>query len=250
MEARTIDEVIEGLDGIIAWAKTHRSRLGYFAALYRRVTVRVREGIVAGSFADGGRMEHLDVAFANRYIDAVASYTAGRPVTRSWRVAFDASHDWSAIVLQHLLLGINAHINLDLGIAAAHTAPGPAIDDLQGDFDKINQVLASLVNTVEADLARVWPMLKLLDWIAGRTDEAVINFSIDVARQEAWKVATLLAHLDPEAATSEIERIDARIALLGRSVQHPGFLVGTVTNCIRLGELHTIPEIITILQQD
>ena len=249
MQAQTIDEVIEQLDDIILWAQANKSRLGYFAALYRRVTVKVKEGIAAYLFADGRRMEQLDVVFANRYLEAFTAYRSGRETTQSWRVAFDASHDWSAIVVQHLLLGINAHINLDLGIAAAQTAPGNAIEGLNEDFDRINRVLASLINTVEQELAKVWPMLKLLDWIAGRTDEAVINFSIDLVRQQAWNVATQLAPLDPDNAAHQITEIDTTVSILGHSIQHPGLIVGTVTNCIRLGERHSIPEIISILQQ-
>ncbi|MSV32951.1 MAG: hypothetical protein EXQ57_10585 [Bryobacterales bacterium] len=37
--ANSIDEVIDALTVIIERAKTERSRLGYFPALYRRVTV-------------------------------------------------------------------------------------------------------------------------------------------------------------------------------------------------------------------
>ena len=250
VHAQTIDEVISQLDGIIQWAHENKSRLGYFAALYRRVTVKVKQGIAGNFFADGKRMEHLDVVFANRYLDAISAYRAGGQTTRSWQIAFDASHDWSAIVLQHLLLGINAHINLDLGIAAAQTAPGNAIEDLMGDFDRINHVLASLVKTVEDELTQVWPMLKLLDWIAGKSDEAVINFSIDLARMAAWDVARQLAYLDQTILAQQISEIDERVSLLGHSIQHPGFIVGSVTNCIRLGERRGISEVISILQRE
>jgi len=37
---------------------------------------------------------------------------------------------------------------------------GHPIDKLHGDFNKINEVLASLVNEVENDLAEIWPTLK------------------------------------------------------------------------------------------
>jgi len=51
--ARTIDEVIVHLDDIIARSIREQSRLGYFAALYRKVTVKVKEGIAQGRFEDG-----------------------------------------------------------------------------------------------------------------------------------------------------------------------------------------------------
>ena len=69
MAATDIDGVIQQLDVIIDWAHRHKSRLGYFAALYRKVTLKVKEGISEGFFEDGERMERLDVVFANRYLD-------------------------------------------------------------------------------------------------------------------------------------------------------------------------------------
>jgi len=48
--ARTIDDVIRQLEGIIARSIREKSRLGFFAALYHKVTIRVREGIAAGQF--------------------------------------------------------------------------------------------------------------------------------------------------------------------------------------------------------
>ena len=248
MPAQTIDEVVDQLDEIIRWAKTNNSRLGYFPALYRKVTIAVRQGIADRVFDDGKRMERLDVLFANRYIDAFTAYRAGKPTTMSWQSAFYASHDWSAIVLQHLLLGINAHINLDLGIAAAQTCPGNTIDTLQGDFDRINTILSSLVQNVEDALTKVWPMMKLLDWIAGKNEEALINFSIGIARKEAWNAARHLASLDSVAAAKQISSIDQGVALLARSIQHPGPIVGSVTNFIRLGERGNVPQIIQLLE--
>ncbi|CAN0563847.1 unnamed protein product, partial [Laminaria digitata] len=72
--ATTIDEVILALDEIIAHAKRDASRLGYFAALYRRVTIKIKEGIASGIYEDPERMEQLDVIFANRYLTAYRAY--------------------------------------------------------------------------------------------------------------------------------------------------------------------------------
>lgn len=67
-------------------------------------------------------MEIFDSLFAQRFFDAFDSYHGGEPVTKSWVVAFDASGANEYLVMQHMLLGINAHINLDLGISAAETS--------------------------------------------------------------------------------------------------------------------------------
>ncbi|MGH2645477.1 MAG: DUF5995 family protein, partial [Chitinophagaceae bacterium] len=117
MIANSIEEVISYLDKIIQSCKEKSSRMGYFASLYRAMTAGVQTGIAQGAFEDGPRMERLDVTFANRYLDAYTTYISGKQTTHSWMHAFVASEQTNLTVVQHLLLGINAHINLDLGIA-------------------------------------------------------------------------------------------------------------------------------------
>ena len=247
MRPNTIDEVIYKLDSIIDWARTNHSRLGYFAALYRKVTVRVKEGIASGFFDDGERMERLDVVFANRYLEAFERFQRNKVLTRSWKVAFDASKAWWPIVLQHLLLGMNAHINLDLGIAAARTSPGDAVHRLKNDFMKINEILASLVDGVQRELAEIWPVLALLDRVGGRTDEALLNFSMEKARDCAWGVAEILAPLGEADRMSGIDDLDKKVVSVGYKVLRPGLIIGGVNKIIRLGERGTIPHIIDIL---
>src|SRR5690606_32359215 len=105
-------------------------------------------------------MEKLDIIFANRYIDAYYAWKNNGNITKSWEKAFEMSASFWPVVLQHLLIGMNAHINLDLGIAAAEISKGVNINDLENDFKKINTILSSLVNKVQNDLAEMWPALK------------------------------------------------------------------------------------------
>jgi len=242
-----IDDVVDRLDGVVAWARANQSRVGYFAALYRRVTVEIRRGIREGRFDDGPRMERLDVFFAARYLEAFERWRDGEPTTRSWAVAFDAAASWWPIVLQHLLLGINAHINLDLGIAAVRTSPGAALPALEDDFLRVNQILSSLVDDVQERLSGVWPLLRVLDWVGGRTDEATVHFSIARARDEAWAFAHRLNGLEGADRQREVEGMDGKIADLGRLVRRPGLLLGTAVKIVRLGELRSVEGVIDLL---
>lgn len=247
MPDRTIDDVIADLDEVVRICRNRRSRAGYFPALYRRVTVEVRDWIRNDRFDDGARLERLDVVFADRYLEAWRAREAGGPVTRSWTVAFDAADMWWPIVLQHLLLGMNAHINLDLGIAAAGTAPGQGIHALRGDFMRINELLASMVDDVQERLAGVWPWLRALDWVGGATDEATVHFSMERARDAAWASAVGLASLPAEAWALHIEATDRLVAALGSRVRHPGVRVGTALRAVRLGELRDPVAIMDLL---
>lgn len=247
MLANSIDEVIDRLDAVIDWTRQRQSRLGYFAALYRKVTAAVRDEIRNGGFEDDARMERLDVVFANRYLEALDRHRNGRSPTRSWMFAFSVADRWWPIVLQHLLLGMNAHINLDLGIAAATVAPGEEIHGLQRDFDRINEILARLGDESQRELARVWPALELLDKIAGKTDDAIINFSIEKARACAWRAALDLARLGTDDRKAKIAGLDRDVALFARLILRPGPVSSVVTRIVRIRERGSIPEIIELL---
>lgn len=245
--AKSIDEVLLGLDLILAESANRRSRLALFAALYRLVTARVQQGIRDGRFADGPRMERLDTVFAGRYLDAFAGFKLGMPVTKSWRVAFNAAEDSSLIGLQHLLLGMNAHINLDLGIAAATVCPGPAIDGLRGDFDRINDVLAELLSGVQAALGAASPMLATLDKFCGSADESFAGFAMGKARKQAWRVATVLATLPPEHHDMAIALLDQQTATLGRLITRPDPTTRAALALIRLRESDDIAALTAAL---
>ncbi len=210
--AETIDDVIEGLEKIIDWAYQKNSRLGYFPALYIKVTREVKEEIQAGFFDDGPRMERLDVEFADRYLDAFYAYRDGRPLTKSWQVTFEAAENKNLLILQHLLLGMNAHINLDLGIATAKVCPGTEIATVEKDFNRINGILFKLTNEVQRKIDTLSPWMAVLDWVGGRKDEKFADFSLEMARKGAWMFAKEMANSDPEQGQQSIELRDQVVA--------------------------------------
>jgi len=247
-KTETIDQVIDQLKEIIEWSRTTKSRLGYFAALYRKVTIKVKEGIVENFFDDGERMERLDVIFANRYLSAVEAYRNNAQPTNCWKYSFQVAKQQWPIVLQHLLLGMNAHINLDLGIAAARTAPSTELPSLHNDFNRINKILTELVADVQNDLAQIWSILRFMNRYLGNIETAIINFSMEKARNNAWSVAERLAPLTESAQKVEIAKLDAEVAEFARVIRHPGVIGSTVSRLIRLGERGSIPKKIDILE--
>jgi hypothetical protein len=215
MQAKTIDEVITRLEGIIEECIATRSRLGYFAALYNRVTLAVREGIRKGEFDDGPRMERLDVTFANRYLTAYEQYRAGELPSRSWLKAFEAAENPDLVVLQHLLIGMNAHINLDLAVAAVRTSPGSQLAPLQPDFDRINTVLATLTPLVEQEIDQESPIFQKLTRIAPALELKAVGFAMDEARKAAWSFAQKLAFLSLQQQVPAMAARDTEVAILG-----------------------------------
>jgi len=246
--ANTIDEVIAVLEAIIIESEKNNDPLGYFAALYQNVTIGVKEGIANNFFEDGPRMEQLDIVFANRYLNAWYSYKNNGPVPLSWKRAFELSTSYWPIVLQHILMGINAHINLDLGTAAAEISRGKNLGDLENDFNKINTILSSLVHEVENDLSAVWPALKyLLKW-SGKVDDYLVDFSMKLAREGAWKYASQLVDVPEPGVQLFIDERDQRVADKVHIITKPGMLATAVMGIIRLTERGSVSDKILTLK--
>jgi hypothetical protein len=243
--ADTIDEVIARLEAIIEECIARGDRLGYFAALYNRVTEAVKAAIANGEFQDGPRMERLDVIFANRYLTAYDQFRAGEVPSRSWLKAFTAAASDRHIVLQHLLIGMNAHIGLDLGVAAARVAPGAGLAGLRTDFDRINTILAALTPVVEAEIDAVSPRFDELSKLTPALDLKLVGFGMDEARVAAWSFAQALAPLPPEQQTPLMARRDDEVTLLGDVIVADGLIV----DLIRAKESRDVPAIIRDLAQ-
>lgn len=247
MRADDINDVIEALTAIVARARDQADRVGYFAALYRQVTVAVRDAIMAGRFDDGQRMSRFDALFGNRYFDALEGWQGGRGAPRCWKIAFELTRNADAIIVQHVLLGVNAHINLDLAVAAAQISPGASIDRLRRDFLLINEILNGVLAQVQHVVDQISPYLGLLDTFGGRDEEQILDFSIRAARQEAWQNAVLLAHQTGQEQEQTITRLDSRTAMLARLLSRPGGLARPAVELIRSGETTPVPQVITQL---
>ena len=166
----------------------------------------------------------------------------------SWQKAFKLSTYYWPIVLQHLLIGINAHISLDLGIAAAEISKDKDLADLKNDFNKINEILSSLVSEVENDLAEIWPRLKWILKMTRNVDNFLVDFSMEIARDGAWRFAESLAGQSAEKWKDLIEKRDQKVARNASIITNPGIIAKIILWIIRLGERGTVAEKMKKLQ--
>jgi hypothetical protein len=248
--AKTIDEVLKQLDAIIADSVKNNDPSGFFAYIYRRTTAEIKKSIVKGEFEDNDRMEKFDVLFANKYLEAYRDFHGSLSVCRPWAAAFRAKNDRQTII-QHVILGMNAHINYDLGMAAAEFTRGGEIDKLKNDFMKVNEVLNSLVDELQVKVGRVSRLMFLLDWIGKRSDEEVMNFSMAKARQQAWNFATVLAVLPEQEQKNAIDKVDAIIGNLADTVKRPPVkLAAVVINIISRFEEKDVKKVLRRLEED
>lgn len=246
-----IDDVILRLDEIITHAKKIKSRTGYFASMYKRVTIEIKNKTEAGFFDNNERMRKLVVVFANRYLEAYYLFHENGNCTSSWKVAFEATKKRTPLVLQHLILALNAHIGLDLCVAAATICPGEEIIDLKNDFEKINTVLDSLVTIMRSELEKIWPVLKPVDFVGGKLEEKLTDFSIQKARDAAWKNALRFANTkkEEELQILLVER-DKHVSKFGKELHNPGLLFNWFLLLLRLFEIGDIKKKIAALNRN
>lgn len=242
MQATNIDDVLVQLRAII---ETHRgSPMAFFPAVYRATTARVKAGIEKGTFADGARMDRFVTVFANRYLASLdaAPGVAATPA-RSWQVAFDTVARPHTMILQHVLLGMNAHINYDLPLAVIAASNGSNVAELEQDFNAINDILEALLDPVQEVIDGFSPLLNVLDKVGGRTDEQLVTFSIKTARAEAWHEANRLAGESAKQRERSNQSLDRRVALLASSIIVPDGPLGLATALIARTESTDIAAI-------
>ena len=74
-----------------------------------------------------------------------------------------------------------------------------------------------------------------------------MNFSMQKARDEAWKFATALAVLPEDEQQAKIAEKDEKIAVLANIVRNPGWLVNPFAFLIRILETSNVRKVINVL---
>ena len=212
-DATSLDEAIQRLDEIIRYAAGENHALGYFPVVYRQVTRQVTQVIVDDAtpyFENPELVRRVTLDFANRYFKAFRKYISStnsvehgidrHPSDRvgtCWGVAFRRRSSRRLTPIQHVLLGMNAHILYDLAPSVISTArrmqPEIAVKELIPDvFPRINTILQALVNDVQSRINRGSFWLRLLDRLFGSVDERLAKYFLAGLRQQALSNAIAL----------------------------------------------------------
>lgn len=234
---KTLTEVVARIDDIIHWSLEKKSPIGYFACTYRLMTLAVQRGLQNGSFENVPRMTALDIAFAQRYFQAWESYRRGEQCTHAWNAAFAATKNPKLLLMQHLTLGINAHINLDLGIAAASVVPRGQVALLKKDFFAINTVIGSINQKVQDSLSRLCAPVALADELLAEKDNLFLDFVLTKARDTSWAAATVLCNTPSLLHPTLIKMLDNAATAVAHNIvaapKTPPKLLAALKQCER-----------------
>jgi hypothetical protein len=243
-----VDDVLDEIRSIIKWCKDSESPLGYFAALYLRVTLAIKQAIEDDRFDDGQRMVDFDVAFARHYFDAFDAHRNGKTdPPQAWKVAFeDRDGQNPLIILQQLMTAMNAHIDLDLGVVTDEIRrkyPKAPVDSLHHDFTAVNTVLSSQIPGVLNAICAVSPETKTYrKW----ANDDFVKAGLGVFREDAWRFSCALAALTTAQRKKMIGLRDTMCAGLGKWYIHPVPSVWIVDD-IRQQESTDVAHIIDVL---
>jgi hypothetical protein len=186
------------------------------------------KAIEAGRFHDGVWVSNLLDRFVDYYFDALARYDQASPLTPSvWKLAFDATRDKDVTTLQHLLLGVNAHINFDLVFALVDALdaewPGLTLEQRErrhADHELVNRTIGETVDAVQDQVIdRHAPWFKFVDKLLGPVDEWLTSHLIAHWREEVWNHAVRYLELTaPQAREALRHEIEHQALRLGTEI--------------------------------
>jgi len=162
--------------------------------MYLGVTTVVRARVASGDFADPDFVSHLDVVFANLYLDAVNALARGNPVPKVWQPLTGARDAPGIEPIQFALAGMNAHINHDLPIAVNRACSdlrsAPNDDHHHDDYRKVDELLEAAERSVRQSFES--GVVLAADRHGQAVLDVVCNWSMSSAREVAWDTALAL----------------------------------------------------------
>jgi hypothetical protein len=215
---------------------------GYFPALYSRVTARIGAAIEAGAFEDGPGLDRFATRFASHYTAAADDHPSG---PRCWQACWNVADDHKLLIVQHLLLGINAHVNYDLPRVVVEIADERGdLLSIRHDFDAVNDVLAATYSEIVGDLDRVSRWVNSAARLGGGR---AFNFSLRMARARAWQAASAMYALPANDRREYADELDRLVSVLAFLITRPPPVLRPFLGLARRLEEHSSTKVVTAM---
>src|SRR4051812_34708629 len=242
----SVDDVLTGLTAVAEQFLAAGDRRSIFVEAYILITQELRKRILAGgAFENGDWVASYLIRFGELYRVALVAYETKDEANlpRAWKIAFDTAAKGDAVMLQHLLLGINAHINHDLPNALSTVGIDPDRARAKRDHDAVNAALRTATDPVKEKMFTLYaPALGLLDRLVGPFDDEVTNWSFHKAREAAWDAGVSLVNArDPGEHVRTEEHIDNGAAVLARLLLGPSLVFPGLVGELAKVEAPTFP---------
>lgn len=198
--------VVDKMLTIIEEFEGKRDNRTIFLQCYSMMTANVLTAIEQDRFKDPVWVRTLLHRFADYYFDALTCYDCGEKAPKVWQEVHKAAATKNLAVIQHLLLGVNAHINYDL-VLTLYDMLSPEWEDLSVDMQDVRYDDHSLVNTIIGEtidkvqdevVEKYAPSMDVIDTVLGRLDEYLLLKLISDWREKVWNHAQNLLQMENE----------------------------------------------------
>ena len=199
--------------------ETTANRRAIFLSCYKQMTQNMLAGIDAADFHDPPWVNQLLHRFAEYYFNALVHYEAHDGATPLvWQQVHDSANRVETLVIQNLILGVNAHINYDLVLTLVDLLQAewenlqPALRQQRyADYCLVNDVIGRTIDTVQDTVIERWsPLMDVVDKLLGRLDEWLISHLITHWREKVWQQAVqVIETADPTTREQLRQQIEA-----------------------------------------
>jgi hypothetical protein len=230
---------LECMDGLLRRLRRQWRRLdatcdhrALFSLAYIRITQGLRDDLARHHprwFRYPRWFTYVIADFSNRYFATFQAYAHGRPVTGSWKVAYDEAMHGDASGGQDVLLASNAHTQHDLPYVYAkmgmRTRGGAS---RKHDHDGVNAVNTRVFDGLEDYYAQHYdPQFTWIDLKPSPLDEIGTMEMVKGWREGAWRNAERLMNARSADERRQVERsieTTANVwAAMIRSGDQPGY---------------------------
>lgn len=188
-------------------------RRAIFATAYAWMTSSIDAQIDAEVFDDPGWVVELTAVFAEYYRQALSEQARGGTSPRCWEIALEAT---DTVVLQDLLLGMNAHITYDLPLALAELVGPLCRAQCLRDYRRILTAIRGAIEIIQVQIvSRYAPGLRLLEHAFAGVDDWLTYHVIRLYREDAWRQGMLMID-HPQDRPELVAKIDAEAARRAR----------------------------------
>ncbi len=237
LHPKSAEEALRALDAVTAHLIETGDARAAFPDVYGIITRRVAESVALGDrgiFQAPRWISRLAGRFCERYLETLRwSFDRHQQDAGAWAIAYDAGDGAGTLPLQHVLLGLSAHINFDLALGIYRTIvefgafDGASMRRYRHDHDAVNHLLRASIPEAFDHLIRRHrcEASAVLYQRAYAVSEWAAMWILATWRARVWDDALVLLHA---RSTAERERVVAamerRSRRIGRLLALPGAL--------------------------
>jgi hypothetical protein len=215
-ELTDVPSVVDRLERITAVAEAlqplgKKDGMACFARLYHQITQDVLKSYQDHSlFRCGDFIIELDIAFAQRYLDAILAHGTGQDAPECWTLLFDRRQEENVPEWRFAAAGVNAHVNFDLAFALLDVwekfpdAPFGTTEEQYADYREINTIFERNMDSLCEQFDAPWSDVGGHESVFDRAGNVLGDLLVIGTRDLAWNFAERMWRHHTEAGYREV----------------------------------------------